>query len=198
MARADDAQGDELSPGCPQRGISQDPPQGRRVEQQHRGQRLAAGPGQAVQVRRPGQAVLETVSAAPDGAALAALAALAASLSCCRRCLDGSRTMASTTPRQKGPADRERPTVGRGGAARGGASRPVWWVTRKLVVAVSAIVLSADVPIEPPTCCMVLTSADATPESSRLTPAVAVLMAGAMFMPKPNPMTRRAGSTPLA
>src|ERR1017187_842190 len=108
MARADDAQGDELSPGCPQRGISQDPPQGRRVEQQHRGQRLAAGPGQAVQVRRPGQAVLETGSAAPDGAAPAALAA---SLSCCRRCLDGSRTMASTTPRPNRAADTAKATV---------------------------------------------------------------------------------------
>ena len=44
-------------------------------------------------------------------------------------------------------------------------------------VALSAIVLSADVPIDPPTCCIVLTSAEATPESSRATPAVAVLMA---------------------
>src|ERR1017187_3837504 len=126
MARADDAQGDELSPGCPQRGISQDPPQGRRVEQQHRGQRLAAGPGQAVQVRRPGQAVLETVSAAPDGAALAALAALAASLSCCRRCLDGSRTMASPTPGPNRPADTAKAPVWPWVAATGGASRPVW------------------------------------------------------------------------
>ena len=63
-------------------------------------------------------------------------------------------------------------------------------------MAVSAIVLSADVPIDPPTCCMVLTSAEATPESWRGTPAVAVLMAGAKIMPKPRPMMSRAGSTP--
>jgi len=79
-----------------------------------------------------------------------------------------------------------------------GASRPAWWVTRKLAVALSAIVLSAEVPMDPPTCCIVLTMADATPESSRRTPAVAVLMAGAMIMPKPSPITSRAGSTPLA
>ncbi len=65
-------------------------------------------------------------------------------------------------------------------------------------MAVSGIVLRAEVPIDPPTCCMVLTRADATPESSRATPAVAVLMAGAKIMPKPRPMISRAGSTALA
>ena len=50
-------------------------------------------------------------------------------------------------------------------------------------------------PIDPPTCCMVLTSAEATPESWRGTPAVAVLMAGAKIMPKPRPRMSRAGST---
>ena len=54
--------------------------------------------------------------------------------------------------------------------------------------------LSAAVPIEPPTCCMVLTSAEATPESRRATPAVAVLMAGEKIMPKPRPMTTNAGA----
>lgn len=43
-------------------------------------------------------------------------------------------------------------------------------------LALSAIVLSTEVPIDPPTCCMVLTRAEATPESSGATPAVAVLI----------------------
>jgi hypothetical protein len=60
-------------------------------------------------------------------------------------------------------------------------------VARKLAVTVSAMVLSADVPIDPPTCCIVLASAEATPESRRGTPAVAVLMAGAKIMPSPGP-----------
>jgi len=67
-----------------------------------------------------------------------------------------------------------------------------------VAVAVSATVLSAAVPIEPPTCCMVLTSAEATPESRRATPAVAVLMAGEKIMPKPRPRPTKAGTTPTA
>ena len=65
----------------------------------------------------------------------------------------------------------------------------------KVAVAVSATVLRAAVPIEPPTCCMVLTSAEATPESCRATPAVAVLMAGEKIMPKPRPMATSGGTT---
>ena len=69
----------------------------------------------------------------------------------------------------------------------------MWCAARKLAVAVSAMVLGADVPIDPPTCCMVLTSAEATPESWRWEEAVAVLIAGAKIMPKPRPMMSRAG-----
>jgi hypothetical protein len=58
-----------------------------------------------------------------------------------------------------------------------------------------ATVLSAAVPIDPPTCCVVLTNAEATPESCRATPTVAVLMAGAKIMPKPRPRAISAGST---
>jgi hypothetical protein len=43
---------------------------------------------------------------------------------------------------------------------------------------------------------MVLTRAEATPESWRCTPAVAVLMAGEKIMPKPRPMMSRAGRMP--
>lgn len=67
----------------------------------------------------------------------------------------------------------------------------------QLAVALSAMVLRADVPIEPPACCIVLTSAEATPESRRATPKVAVLMAGAKIMPKPRPRISSAGSTAL-
>ena len=55
--------------------------------------------------------------------------------------------------------------------------------------------ISAAVPIDPPTCCIVLTSAEATPESRRATPKVAVLIAGAKIMPKPRPRASSAGST---
>jgi hypothetical protein len=45
----------------------------------------------------------------------------------------------------------------------------------KLVAAVAENVLSSATPIEPPTCCIVLTSAEATPASSGSTaPADAV------------------------
>jgi hypothetical protein len=59
------------------------------------------------------QAVLETVSVAPAGAGPAGVTApaLAAALSSCRRCLDGSRTMASTTPSPNRPADTAKATV---------------------------------------------------------------------------------------
>jgi len=62
-----------------------------------------------------------------------------------------------------------------------------------VAVAVSASVLSAAVPIDPPTCCIVLTSAEATPESWRATPVVAVLMAGAKIIPKPRPRASSVG-----
>src|SRR5258708_39985489 len=45
----------------------------------------------------------------------------------------------------------------------------------------------------PPTCCIVLTSAEATPASWLRTPAVAVLMVTAKITPKPRPMTITAG-----
>ena len=58
--------------------------------------------------------------------------------------------------------------------------------------------LSTAVPIEPPTCCIVLTSAAATPESCGCTPAVAVFIDGAITMPIAKPMRISAGSTPPA
>jgi hypothetical protein len=56
-------------------------------------------------------------------------------------------------------------------------------------------VLSTAVPIEPPTCWLVLTIADATPASEGSTPSVAVLIAGAKTRPRPTPITSSAGST---
>ena len=58
------------------------------------------------------------------------------------------------------------------------------------------MVLSTAVPTEPPTCCMVLTSAEATPASCGCTPAVAVFIDGAMTMPIAKPMKISDGSTP--
>jgi hypothetical protein len=68
-----------------------------------------AGP-QAVRETASSAVPLGAAPAAPAGAALSALA-VAASLSCCRRTLDGSRTMASTTPRPNSPADTAKATV---------------------------------------------------------------------------------------
>ena len=65
----------------------------------------------------------------------------------------------------------------------------------KSVVADTASVLSSAVPIEPPICCDVLTIADATPESWRGTPSVAVANDGATTRPKPRPIRISDGST---
>jgi hypothetical protein len=54
---------------------------------------------------------------------------------------------------------------------------------RRARLAAARDVLSADVPAEPPTCRIALTSAGATPESTHRTPAGA----GATIMPKPGP-----------
>ncbi|CAB4936411.1 unannotated protein [freshwater metagenome] len=61
------------------------------------------------------------------------------------------------------------------------------------MAALAATVLRSAVPIEPPTCCMVFTVADATPESSGATPEIAPCMAGAMVAPSPRPMMIRPG-----
>jgi len=63
------------------------------------------------------------------------------------------------------------------------------------LTALLASVLSSAVRIEPPTCCDVLTIAEATPASARATPAVAVAIAGAKTRPSPTPMTSSEGST---
>ena len=65
----------------------------------------------------------------------------------------------------------------------------------RLTAALAAIVLSSAVPTEPPTCCMVLTVADATPASSGSTPDTAPCMAGAIDAPSPTPMINSAGRT---
>jgi hypothetical protein len=56
---------------------------------------------------------------------------------------------------------------------------------RRARLAAARDVLSADVPAEPPTFRIALTSAGATPESTHRTPAVAVAVA--TIMPKPGP-----------
>ena len=48
------------------------------------------------------------------------------------------------------------------------------WADTKLAAALAKMVLSSAVPTEPPTCWEVLTIAEATPASLRLTPSVAV------------------------
>ncbi len=52
-----------------------------------------------------------------------------------------------------------------------------------------AIVLSRAVPMEPPTCCEVLTVAEVTPESRAATPAVAVEKTGMNVSPMPRPIS---------
>jgi hypothetical protein len=64
-----------------------------------------------------------------------------------------------------------------------------------VLTALAKIVLSSAVPTEPPTCCEVLTIAEATPASEPSTPSVAVLNAGAKMQPIPTPRTSNAGST---
>ena len=64
-----------------------------------------------------------------------------------------------------------------------------------LVTAEAASVLNSAVPIDPPTCCIVLTIAEATPASLGCTPNVAVAIAELNTSPMPAPMTRIPGST---
>src|SRR3954465_5156515 len=80
------------------------------------------------------------------------------------------------------------------GAGVGVAALPAM----KPLVALAASVLSSAVPTEPPTCCIVLTVAEATPASVPSTPSVAVFIAGDITSPIPTPITSRAGSTPAA
>ena len=63
------------------------------------------------------------------------------------------------------------------------------------MTALAKIELSSAVPIEPPTCCIVLTIAEATPVSARSTPNVAVWKAGGKMLPMPMPIRISAGST---
>ena len=97
-------------------------------------------------------------------------------------------------PRPDRGADREhpgRPGEGRGVAVNGGPARRRRWrpaCDRRRMPRwrPAASVLSSAVPIEPPTCCPVLTSAEATPTSAPATPRVAVSMAGAKISPRPR------------
>ncbi len=61
--------------------------------------------------------------------------------------------------------------------------------------AVAAIVLSAAVPIEPPTCCTVFAIADATPESWATTPYVPTSKQVAKISPSARPKTNNPGRT---
>ena len=62
------------------------------------------------------------------------------------------------------------------------------------MVALAAIVLNSEVPIEPPSCCPVFTLAEATPASAGATPNVPVLIDGAMTKPREDPSTSSGGS----
>ena len=62
-------------------------------------------------------------------------------------------------------------------------------------VTVTAMVLSNAVPIEPPICWVVFTSADAAPASRGSTAAVALAIAGAKISPSPSPKTISPGRT---
>src|SRR6201996_593263 len=57
---------------------------------------------------------------------------------------------------------------------------------------------SSAVPTDPPTCCMVLTDADATPASCGWTPRGAVLIDVDIAVPRPSPMRISGPTTPLA
>lgn len=73
-------------------------------------------------------------------------------------------------------------------------------VGRPRVVAVTeaVMVLNTATPMDPPTCCIVFTNADATPASEASTPIVAAFVAGAMTAPRARPIATRPGSTPAA
>lgn len=58
-----------------------------------------------------------------------------------------------------------------------------------------ASVFSSAVPMEPPTCWLVLTIAEATPASRTATPYVARFITVAKTMPRPRPRKSRLGST---
>ena len=57
----------------------------------------------------------------------------------------------------------------------------------------AATVLSSAVPIDPPTCWLVLTVAEATPANERSTPSVAVCIDAGMIEPMPKPMIMSGG-----
>jgi hypothetical protein len=60
------------------------------------------------------------------------------------------------------------------------------------------MVLSRDVPIEPPTCWPVLTTAEATPASDGATPAVPVFIDGDITKPSPAEVSSSPGRTSAA
>ncbi len=69
------------------------------------------------------------------------------------------------------------------------------WSAMYDVVAEAAIVFSSAVPIAPPTCCEVLTIAEATPASRGSTPVVARDIAGMNAVPMPRPSRSMPGSS---
>src|ERR1700689_5493005 len=82
-----------------------------------------------------------------------------------------------------------------------GAGRPctrvagLRWLVRYCATAPAKIVLSRDVPIEPPTCWPVLSVAEAAPASCGATPNVPVFIDGAVVKPKPSPASSSGPST---
>jgi hypothetical protein len=58
-------------------------------------------------------------------------------------------------------------------------------------------VVSAASPIAPPICCIVLSAAEAAPESSSFTPATAVRVIGTKVRPRPKESTTTHGSSPV-
>jgi hypothetical protein len=72
--------------------------------------------------------------------------------------------MTAPTPKSAGPV--QKATVSPWTAACAATAVPVAWLQMTLAAAVIASVLRRAVPTEPPTCWLVLTSADATPASA--------------------------------
>jgi hypothetical protein len=82
---------------------------------------------------------------------------------------------------------------------RSSSGRPMGrrWLAASVAAALAKIVLSSEVPTEPPTCWEVFTIAEATPASLPSTPKVADENVGAKMHPMPTPRTSRPGRTLL-
>ena len=67
------------------------------------------------------------------------------------------------------------------------------WAATYAVAALAAMVLSSAVPIDPPTCWLVFTIAEATPAKCPSTPSVAVWIDAGTIKPMANPTMMRGG-----